>query len=113
MTRAAVVLALVTLSLSWAETQPYRSVADWHLSPTDADGAGREFRLYDAPRELRVSLAMSNPSGLDLVIDDARLRERISFAMKGDHEIPIAASWSPDASSTALPEAGPGRFDGR
>jgi hypothetical protein len=102
MTRAALVLALVTLSLSWVETQPYRNVADWHLSLTDADGAGREFRLYDAPRELRVSLAMSNLSGLDLVIDDARLRERISFAMKGDQEIPIAASWSPDAGSRAL-----------
>ena len=102
MTRAALALALVTLSLSWVETQPYRNVADWHLSLTDADGAGREFRLYDAPRELRVSLAMSNLSGLDLVIDDARLRERISFAMKGDQEIPIAASWSPDAGSRAL-----------
>ena len=102
MTRPAIALVLVTLSLSRVETQPYRNVVDWHLSLTDADGAGREFRLYDAPRELKVSLAMSNVSGLDLVIDDARLRERVRFAMKGDQEIPIAASWSSDTGSRVL-----------
>jgi len=94
-------IVLMTLS-SQVDTQPFRNVVGWRAVLLHADSVGRNHRLYDLPRELAVSLAMSNESGMDLAIDYPRLPGRVRFSVTGVQDIPVVAAWPANAGPNQL-----------
>jgi hypothetical protein len=95
----AVVAVLTALTASHVETQPFQRVVGWYVTVLHAHSTGNTHRLYDAPRELGVSLAMSNDSGAELEVDYQRLQERVRVSVIGDREIPVIAAWPLGAGS--------------